>query len=165
MADTTARFEFPLLAAGQAQKELTHNEALTLIDALTCPVVEAVLATPPSSPVPGEGWIVGASPTGAWAGHGGSLAFWTDGGWRFVTPREGVTVWLRIAGTHARRTATAWEQGIVRAEEVRIGGTKVLGPQLTAVSDPSGGAVVDSESRAAIAAILDRLRTHGIIAV
>ena len=32
MSDTTARLRLPTLRAGQAQKELTHNEALTLLD-------------------------------------------------------------------------------------------------------------------------------------
>lgn len=33
--ETTARLGLPLLAPGQAQKELFHNEALALVDAAT----------------------------------------------------------------------------------------------------------------------------------
>ena len=40
MTDATPRFALPLLAAGQAQKELFHNEALTLPDP-TCAVLRA----------------------------------------------------------------------------------------------------------------------------
>ena len=84
---TSARLGLPLLAPGQAQKEMTHNEALAAIDLALAASVRAVgLDAPPLSPTPGESWIVGASPTGAWAGQAGALAGWTAGGWRFVRP-------------------------------------------------------------------------------
>jgi hypothetical protein len=35
---------------------------------------------------------------------------------------------------------------------------------LPLVADPAGGTTVDAEARAAVAAILARLRTHGLIA-
>ena len=45
----TDRFALPLLATAQAQKEMTHNEALALLDAVVQPVVVAV--APASVPV------------------------------------------------------------------------------------------------------------------
>lgn len=47
------RLGFPMLAAGQAQKELTHNEALLLLDALVqgCSPSEPA-NDPPQSPEP-----------------------------------------------------------------------------------------------------------------
>jgi len=48
--------------------------------------------------------------------------------------------------------------------ELRVNGTKVIGAQGAAVADASGGVVVDAEARAAINALLARLRTHGAIA-
>ena len=36
MTDTTPRSGLPLLAAAQAQKHVTHNEALLQLDALSC---------------------------------------------------------------------------------------------------------------------------------
>ncbi len=87
MSDATARFALPFIAAGQAQKEVFHNEALTRVDVLLQPVVEAVgLDAPPASPATGQCWVVGAAPTGAWAGQAQSIAAWTEGGWRFVAP-------------------------------------------------------------------------------
>ena len=66
MADVTARFALPVLKAGQAQKEVTHNEALARVDALLHPVVESMaLAVPPPAPEPGRGWLVAAAPSGA----------------------------------------------------------------------------------------------------
>jgi hypothetical protein len=40
----------------------------------------------------------------------------------------------------------------------------VVGARAAAVEDPSGGATVDTEARAAITAMLERLREHGLIA-
>lgn len=45
-----------------------------------------------------------------------------------------------------------------------IFGTKIIGARGAAVANASGGATIDSEARAAINALLARLRTHGLIA-
>lgn len=162
---STARFGLPLLDAGQAQKELTHNEALTLIDALVQPLAQAAGGeTPPGDPDPGQCWIVGAAPEGDWAGAARALAIWTAGGWRFVAPREGMTVPLRADGITARYAAGEWVLGVISANEVVVAGARVIGPRQPAVGDPSGGTVLDAEARAAIVGVLDALRRHGLIA-
>ena len=62
----SARLGLPFLAAGQAQKEVTHNEALALIDAGLSPAAETIGVTaPPSAPALGQCWIVGGAPSGA----------------------------------------------------------------------------------------------------
>jgi hypothetical protein len=77
----------PLIAAGQAQKEITHNEALGLIDIMVQLVVESAgLAMPPASPSYGQCWIVGTGGTGAWSGKDGAVAGWTANGWLFAVP-------------------------------------------------------------------------------
>lgn len=91
--ETTARLGLPLLATGQARKEETHNEALALVDLLLGGGVEAMgVDAPPADPTVGQAWIVGAAPTGAWAGRAGAVAGWTGGGWRFVPPFEGLSL-------------------------------------------------------------------------
>lgn len=108
MAETTSRHGLPLLQAGQAQKEVTHNEALVLLDLLTHPAVEGVLAVPPSAPQAGEGWIVGAAATGEWAGQTGSLAFRTSGGWRFLAARAGLLVWDKASSAFVWFDGALW---------------------------------------------------------
>lgn len=162
---STARFGLPLLTAGQAQKELSHNEALTLIDALVQACAEAAGENePPDDPSPGECWIVGAAPSGAWNGAAQRLAVWTGGGWRFVEPREGMAIHVRADALVATYLDGSWQLGMVAATEVTIAGHRVVGPRQPAVDEPSGGAVVDGEARTAIGAMLDALRTHGLIA-
>jgi len=161
----TPRLGLEQIQPGQAQKELSHNEALALLDLLVQPVVEAVASDdPPSAPVPGQAWIVGAARTGAWAGHADALAGWTDGGWRFVAPIEGLCVWSREDAAIARFSGGAWATGVVRATRLEIGDEQVVGARQPAIADPDGGGTADAEARTAIGTILSALRTHGLIA-
>ncbi|WP_337848142.1 DUF2793 domain-containing protein [Sphingomonas sp.] len=161
----TARFALPLLHAGQSQKEMFHNEALTQIDSLLHPAVVAIgIETPPADPVPGAAWVVGPAPSGAWADHPGAVATWTDGGWRFAVPRPGLCVWVESLGVTARYHAGAWQTGVIAAARIDIGGVQVLGDRGAAIPAPTGGTVTDSEARSAIVAILDAMRAHGLIA-
>ena len=164
MGDVTARFALPLLAAGQAQKEIFHNEAITMLEALVQPVAQTQGDNdPPAVPQEGASWIVGTSPTGAWAGQADAVATWTSGGWRFVTPVSGMTMWVEDRAVPALYAGGAWQVGIVKATAVMIDGEQVVGARQSAIAAPDGGATVDGEARAAVSAILTALRIHGLI--
>jgi hypothetical protein len=165
MTDATARFALPFIASGQAQKELFHNEALARIDALLQPVVESVLLdTPPGSSMPGQCWIVGTAPSGDWDGQALAIAARTDDGWRFVAPRAGMTLWSLADSVFAMFDGAAWVLGMLPARHLVIGGVPVVGAQQPAIADPTGGTAPDTPARAAISAILDALKAHGLIA-
>ena len=164
MGDVSARFALPLLAAGQAQKEILHNEALTTLETLVQPVaLTQGDNAPPGAPQEGSSWIVGTAPTGAWAGRAGSIATWTAGGWRFVAPQDGMTMWVADPGLPARYSGGAWQTGAVVAQSLLIDGEQVVGSRQPAIDAPTGGATVDAEARTAIGAMLDALRLHGLI--
>lgn len=161
--ETSARLALPLLKTGQAQKELSHNEALALLDIAVQAGVEAVeVNLPPVDPSPGASWIVGPAPTGVWAGRAGALAGWTPGGWRFVSPSEGMRVWDAGSGAFAVFTAGAWTIGQLRGR-VFVDGVQVVGPRAAAIADPTGGETIDTEARAALAGLLAALRDHGLL--
>lgn len=165
MSEATARHGLPLIQPGQAQKEVSHNEALAVLDLLAHPVVEGVGAdVPPASPLAGQCWVVGGSPSGAWAGHADALAGWTAGGWRFAAPVPGMMVWTGGANGFARWDGSAWTSGVLRGAKLVLGGQQVVGAQRPAIADAAGGATVDAEARSALAAILTALRGHGLIA-
>src|SRR5690606_24599509 len=85
--DTTDNLGLPYIAAAQAQKHVTHNEALRTLDALAqLTVLDKDLAAPPASPAAGQRYIVAAAASGAWAGQDGSVAAWQDGAWAFHMP-------------------------------------------------------------------------------
>ncbi|MCB1494164.1 MAG: DUF2793 domain-containing protein [Bauldia sp.] len=82
----------PYLAAAQAQKHVTHNEALRMLDALVqVGVADTTVTDPPGSPAEGDRYIVAATATGDWAGHENDIAAYADGVWVFFTPLAG---WL-----------------------------------------------------------------------
>ena len=109
MSDLSPNLALPLLLPAQAQKHVTHNEALALLDLLVQLRVQRFDArTPPEAPGDGEVHAVGAGATGAWAGQDGRLAAWMGGGWVFVAPREGWRAW-DVAGAEVRVHADgAW---------------------------------------------------------
>ena len=164
MTDTTARFALPFILPGQAQKEAFHNEALALLDAAlhACVAGDPADEIPPD-PGPGESWIVGPAATGAWAGKPDYLATWTEGGWRFVAPVPGMTVWKLDTGYRLHWTGAGWSDGNWPVAALTVGGQQVVGPRLETVPSPSGGTTIDAEARAAVEAVIVALRTHGLI--
>ncbi len=107
----TPRFAMPLLDAAQAQKHVTVNEALMRADVLGAARVEdRGRIEPPAAPADGNAHFVGAGATGAWAGRDGDLALFLNGGWEFVAPWDGCTVWVAAERTRVTRVGDAWTQ-------------------------------------------------------
>ena len=164
MADTTPRFALPFILPGQAQKELYHNEALARIDAALHPAVEGPpAAEPPAGPAPGQCWIVAAGATGDWAGRDTMLACWSEGGWRFVAPSEGMSAWNRAANRPLLWDGLQWRDGELRCAALLVNGAQVVGERQPAVPSPSGGTIIDEEARSAINALTAALMSHGLI--
>jgi|EndMetStandDraft_5_1072996.scaffolds.fasta_scaffold00330_26 hypothetical protein len=164
--ETSDRWALPLLHAGQAQKEMMHNEALARIDMLLHGIAESAdLSVPPITPVAGQCWIVAAGASGGWAGQEGYVAFWTDGGWRFVAPRGGLRLAVADRGHTIVHDGTAWRDSAVRGDGFFVDGQQIVGARRSAIAAPAGGTTVDVESRGAIAAILAALQGHGLISM
>ncbi len=80
----------PYIAAGQAQKHVTHNETLRILDAVVMlAVADRDLSAPPGSPAEGDRFLVKATGSGAFAGKDGQIAHYRDGGWAFHAPKAG----------------------------------------------------------------------------
>jgi hypothetical protein len=109
MTDSTPRAQAPLLAAAQAQKHVTHNEALLQFDALLCcRILDRDLTAPPGSPSDGDTYLVAASATGDWAGQDYNIAFCVDGGWRFYAPFEGLSAFIADEAVMLVYTTSGW---------------------------------------------------------
>ena len=145
--ENSARHKLPFLAVGQAQKEITHNESLLIIDALLHPIVEAELGAPPTisnGTQAGKCWLVSSTPSALWQGRAGHIAYWTGSGWRYFAPSEGMKVRNKAVFAELIRTASSW-----------------IAP--TPIANPAGGTVIDIEARAILASLLSQLRTAGVI--
>ena len=95
MSETTPNLTLPYILAAQAQKHVTHNEAIRMLDALVqISVLDRDLATPPPTPVEGDRYIVAAAATGAWSGQETSIAAFQDGAWAFYQPKQGWLAWV-----------------------------------------------------------------------
>ncbi|WP_170588763.1 DUF2793 domain-containing protein [Ruegeria arenilitoris] len=107
MSQNTPRLNLPFLQPSQAQKHVTHNEALRQLDLIVQLSVVALDETiPPAAPDQGAIYGLGASPTGAWTGKPGQLAAWLDNAWVFVTPANGWRVW-----DQASAALKVWDNG------------------------------------------------------
>jgi hypothetical protein len=139
----TARHDLPLLFAGQSQKETYVNELAARVDALLHLAIEAEMATPPTTAIDGQSWLIGASPTGEWAGQSGKIAARASGNWLFLQPDAGMILLNKATGQQVRYLS-GWQA-----------------PAKPAL--PIGGTNIDTEARAAIAAIVAALATAGIV--
>lgn len=105
----TPNFALPLLAAAQAQKHVTVNESLGLLDGLVHPVlVTRTLAAPPSSPADGALYLVAAGASGDWSGEAGNLALSQGGGWLFRSVPDGFVAWIADEHRLAVHVAGIW---------------------------------------------------------
>lgn len=92
---STPHLALPLIAAAQAQKHVTHNEALAALDALVqLAVKERGRNAPPASPTEGDRYLVGTDAAGAFTGQAGHIALFDLGAWRFFTPHSGWLVYV-----------------------------------------------------------------------
>ncbi len=109
MADLSPILSLPLIQAAQAQKHVTHNEAVMRLDLLVqLTVDDRSLTAPPVSPTEGQRFIVAVGAVGVWAGQAGQIALWLDGVWQFVAPQDGWRAWVLAEGQEVVFDGTTW---------------------------------------------------------
>jgi Protein of unknown function (DUF2793) len=144
----TPRHALPMLSVAQAHKEVTHNEALILLDFLINPLAQARTSLVPANlgvSDAGKCWIIGNAASGAWTGHEADIACWTGDAWRFISPREGMQIRLVSSNSIEIFINNQW-----------------LAP--SSVNNAMGGVTIDMEARSALNALLVQLRAFGFVA-
>jgi len=107
--EQTPNLKLPYIMAAQAQKHVTHNEAIRALDAIVqLGTLDRDLSAPPASPVEGDRYIVAAGASGAWSGHDGSIAAWQDGVWMLHAPVPGWIAWVADEDALVAFDGTAW---------------------------------------------------------
>jgi hypothetical protein len=129
---TTPHLGLTLVEQAQAQKEVTVNMALMRLDAvLNSYAKDKDLAIPPTTPAQGDVYIVGASPTGDWAGHAGHIAYF-DQIWRFITPRKSMSLWVEDDYCFYDFDGTLWRSRNKNRESLTLRAGAELVPTLSA---------------------------------
>jgi Protein of unknown function (DUF2793) len=109
MSDNTTHLLLPYILAAQAQKHVTHNEALRLLDGLVqLSVLDRDLTAPPASPADGDRYIVASGATSDWAGWDLNVALWIDGAWLRLPPRTGWRAWVENEGLLLAYDGAGW---------------------------------------------------------
>ncbi|MFX0543670.1 DUF2793 domain-containing protein [Roseovarius sp. S4756] len=144
MPDTSAFLDLPYLQPSQAQKHVTHNEALRRLDWLVQLSVETLdQAAPPEPATEGSRYIVGAGASGAWAGKDGQIAVFEGGAWHFIEPASGWLAHLREAGVLAAFNGTEWER--LQPETLAVLGVNATADAANRLSVSSEGSLFNHE--------------------
>lgn len=142
MPDLSPILSLPLMQASQAQKHVTHNEALMQLDLLVqLSVADRTRTTPPATPMEGQRHIVAAAPVAVWAGQAGKVALWLDGAWQFFAPLAGWRAWIVSEDLEVAYDGTAW---------VAMGGGGAV-PDVLAVDQIGVATSSDASNRLAVA--------------
>lgn len=98
--DKSSKLQLPYIQAAQAQKHVTHNEALRMLDVIVqLSVLDRDLTSAPLSPAEGDRYIVAVGASGNWAGKDLQIAAFQDGAWAFYAPNTG---WLAFIEDEAQ---------------------------------------------------------------
>lgn len=109
MSEQTDILSLPLIQDSQAQKHITHNEAIADLDVLVqLSVLSRSLAAPPLEPAAGDRYIVAEGATGDWEGGEGAIAVFRDEIWAFLWPVSGWGCFLMDEGRSAVWTGNRW---------------------------------------------------------
>ncbi|MFQ6553642.1 DUF2793 domain-containing protein [Aestuariibius insulae] len=109
MTDQSPILALPYILPSQAQKHVTHNEAVRLLDLLVQLTVTSDDRTDgPAAAPEGERHIVGAGATGAWAGHDGEITLRENGVWQFFEPQAGWRAVVAERGQMVIFDGSAW---------------------------------------------------------
>lgn len=127
--EQSANLQLPYIMPSQAQKHVTHNEAIRMLDALVqLAVKDRDLDAPPAVPVDGDRYLVATGGTGAWAGKGAQVAAWQDGAWSYLMPRAGWLAWVVDEQLLLGFDGTGWVDAAVHS----VNPTELVGVNATA---------------------------------
>ena len=163
MSDATGRLALPYIVSSQAQKEVTHNQSLNILDVMLQPVVlEMGKDTPPESPAEGDCYVVGSSSTDEFVGYENYLAQYADSSWHFVAPFKWLDIVNEADDTRYTYNGSEWiEYALLlkdSGEYMRIAHLE----ETIIVSGTSTTSTIEIPDRALVLAVNSRVTTEVI---
>jgi hypothetical protein len=144
----TNKLALELLASAAANQALANTTFAQLNQLVMPTVVDKDLAAAPGSPADEALYIVAGSPTGAWAGKAGQLAYWltSTAAWQFIVPQAGWFLHVNDEGAYYKYTGAAWALAVSSAPGLAnpmtaVGDLIVGGTAGAAARLPKGGAL------------------------
>ncbi|MEW6775039.1 MAG: DUF2793 domain-containing protein [Bdellovibrionota bacterium] len=121
------------LRYGYANREsgwgANSNDDIKKLDAVVhLSILDRDLSAPPGSPAAGGRYIVGSSPTGAWATHAGEIAVYRDGAWAFYVPKAGWRVWVEDERRELYHDGTTWRAKFFESAQITLTAAAAIGP-------------------------------------
>lgn len=108
--DKSPNLNLPFIIGSQAQKHVTHNEALRALDTLVqLSARDRNRTDPPDDAENGERFVVADGAGGLWEGRDHTIATYQDDAWAFFPPEEGFLVWVRDEEQLIVWKGTSWE--------------------------------------------------------
>ncbi|MEM8750431.1 MAG: DUF2793 domain-containing protein [Pseudomonadota bacterium] len=107
--EKTELLQLPYIMEAQAQKHVTHNEAIRMLDALLhLSAVSRSALSPPAEPAPGTRYLIPNGALGDWESRGDQIAVFQDGAWEYFQPGSGWKLWLEDEATPLVFDGTVW---------------------------------------------------------
>lgn len=114
---STPNLQLVTMTANQAQKEVTFNQNMVMLDGMCQMAVLSQTTTTPPTGVAGARYLIPTGATGVWASFIGQVALY-NGGWIYLTPKPGWDlyvisdkVWVTYIGTAWVKSAAAPQTG------------------------------------------------------
>lgn len=108
----TPNLGLPVVPNGSNNITLAFNQLAQIVDAFVPLVAQTMTLSAPPATVEGDAgkrWIIGASPTGAWAGAAGKVALCTGAGtWTILNPPQFIKAWVVDIAAERRLVAGSW---------------------------------------------------------
>lgn len=140
MSQNSIHLSLPYIQGGQAQKHVTHNEAIRVLDTIVHLCVRDQVQAPPADAVDGDRVIVADGAVDVFEGYAGKIAMFEGGAWTFVSPRKGWVAYDATLGQQVVFDGVGWQ---------RVGGT---GGSVTSTDQLGINTAADTTNRLAAAA-------------
>jgi len=129
MSQTLPNLGLPVMQPSQAQRHLTHNEALNVLDTVTqLSVLDSTLTTPTLAQR-GDRYFVPNGGVDAWENHVAALALYDGNVWLFVTAQVGWLAFDQSRGGYLHFDGGGW---VVLPQQTELANLKNVGINSTA---------------------------------